>query len=120
MLDSLFGTGKLEKMFIVALKDNGTNPPTTSNADADKYQVQVNPDSYTINHRVHYERINTPGSPGSDAIYDHTAPTTLDFTIIFDGTGVVPPPAGPLDNVPLVGAVASAVTSLLGGKKGFD
>ena len=118
MLDSLFGTGKLEKMHVVVLiesKDKKT-PPKTSPAAEDAYQVQINPESYSINHRVHYERNNPPGSPDSDAKFDHVSPTTLDFTIIFDGTGVVPPPAGPLDNVPLVGAIAS----LFSDDKEFD
>ncbi|MGB8192005.1 MAG: hypothetical protein WCF67_08805 [Chitinophagaceae bacterium] len=109
MLDSLFGTGKLEKMLFNAYMKvtDPAAPPVLSVADTDKYQVQINPDSYSISHRIHYERNKPTGSPDSEAKYDHTSPTTLDFTILFDGTGVVPPPAGPLDNVPLVGAIAS-------------
>jgi hypothetical protein len=121
MIDSLFGTGKLEKMHIVAFETvAAAKPPKISNKDEDKYQVQINPDSYSISHQVHYARNKAAGTPGSEPRYDHTSPVTLDFTIIFDGTGVVPPPAGPLDNVPLVGAIADAVTSLFSDKKGFD
>jgi hypothetical protein len=118
MLDSLFGTGKLEKMHIVVLNESKDpkTPPTTSPAETDKYQVQINPDSYSINHHVYYERSTASGVPGTDPKFDHTSPTTLDFTVIFDGTGVVPPPAGPLDNVPLVGAIAS----LFSDDKEFD
>ena len=119
MLDSLFGTGKLEKMMITVLKTSDAKPPappTVSTEKGDQYQVQINPDSYSISQSVYYGRNNTPGSAADEPKYDYTSPATLDFTIIFDGTGVVPPPAGPLDNVPIVGAVAS----LFSDKKGFD
>lgn len=105
MLDSLFGTGKLEKMMVWALKPQ-TVPPEVSDAEEDKYMVQINPDTYSISHQVHYERNNTPGSAGSDPKLDHISPTSLSFSILFDGTGVIPPPAGPLDNVPIAGAIA--------------
>jgi hypothetical protein len=107
MLDSLFGTGKLEKMMITVLTPAKPDPPTPPVATTEQYQVQVNPESYSISQSVSYVRNNTTGSPSDQPKYDYTSPATLDFTIIFDGTGVIPPPAGPLDNVPIVGAVAS-------------
>jgi hypothetical protein len=121
MLDSLFGTGKLEKMIICALKPIVKDqPPEVSDKDTDKYMVQVNPDSYSLNHNVRYERNNTPGSAGDEPKFDHISPTSLDFSIIFDGTGVVPKPAGPLDNVPGVGAVVGAISGLLGDSEEYD
>jgi len=116
MLDSLFGTGKLEKMKITVLKLSTANPPAPPTETDEHYQVQVNPDSYSISQSVFYTRNNAAGSPGEQPKYDYSSPATLDFTIIFDGTGVIPPPAGPLDNVPIVGAVAS----LFSDKKEFD
>jgi hypothetical protein len=112
MLDSLFGTGKLEKMLIVALNvsTDKKTPPVPSKVPEDSYQVQINPESYTISQRINYEHKYPAGSPGDDPKFDHLNPTTLDFTIVFDGTGVVPPPAGPLDNVPIVGAIASLIS----------
>jgi len=110
MLDSLFGTGKLEKMMITVLKTSDAKPPappTPEKGKGKEYQVQINPDSYSISQSVFYTRTNTPGTPTQEPKFDYTSPASLDFTIIFDGTGVVPPPAGPLDNVPIVGAVAS-------------
>lgn len=108
MFDSLFGTGKLEKMVIWALKPqtDPSIPPEVSEADGDSYMVQVNPQSYNINHQIRYERNNTPGSPGTEPRFDYMSPIALSFSIIFDGTGVIPPPAGPLDNVPIAGAIA--------------
>lgn len=118
MLDSLFGTGKMERMVIWALKpvSDPNTPPEAMEYDEQKYEVQINPESYTLNHNVHYTRDNAIGKPGDDPKYDHTSPTTLEFTIIFDGTGVVPLKPDALDNVPIVGAVAS----LFSDKKEFD
>lgn len=118
MLDSLFGTGKLEKMIIVAFNppQQAGETPVLSTADEDKYSVQVNPDNYTINYQVNYDRAPAPGNSGSDAKYVSTSPPALEFTFLFDGTGVIPPPAGPLDNVPITGAVAG----LFSGDEPYD
>ncbi|MGN7721083.1 CIS tube protein [Chitinophaga sp. 22620] len=118
MLDSLFGTGKLEKMIIVAFNppQQAGETPVLSTADEDKYSVQVNPDNYTINYQVNYDRAPAPGNSGSDAKYVSTSPPALEFTFLFDGTGVIPPPAGPLDNVPIAGAVAG----LFSGDEPYD
>ena len=106
MFDSIFGTGKLDKMIFNAYELNtGSGPDVLSTADEDKYAVQVNPESYTMNHQVHYERNETAGAENPPK-FRQSSPTQLDFSLIFDGTGVIPPAAGPLDNVPLEGAIA--------------
>ena len=119
MFDSLFGTGKLEKMIIVAFKKatKKKEKPALSDSEEDKYMVQVNPDSYTINYRLNYNRTKATGKSGSQAKFADTAPPGLDFTFLFDATGVIPPPAGPLDNVPLVGAIAGLLS---GGDEPYD
>ncbi len=112
MLESVFGGGKLEKMIIRAFKPTAKakDKPVLSDADGDKYMVQVNPDNYAINYRVNYNRKPAPGNSGSVARYTHTSPPGLEFTFLFDGTGVVPKPAGPLDNVPIAGAIADLIS----------
>lgn len=118
MLDNLFGNGKLEKMIIRAFKPqvNADDKPELSDAEEDKYMVQVNPESYQINYQVNYDRRAAHGNSGSEAKYAGTSPPTLEFDFLFDGTGVIPPPAGPLDNVPFAGAVAD----LLSGSDEYD
>src|SRR5687767_8180855 len=108
MFDSLFGSGKLEKMSIWALKEqtDPNVPPDVTGVEGDSYMVQVNPESYTLNQQILYEQTQVNGRPTSTAKFTRMMPAKLDFTIIFDGTGVVPPPAGPLDNIPIVGAIA--------------
>ena len=108
MLDSLFGTGKLEKMIIRAYRPtvNAGDPPELSDAEEDKYMVQVNPESYRVNYQINYDRTTAPGNSGSEARYTSTAPPSLEFDFLFDATGVIPPPAGPLDGIPIAGAIA--------------
>jgi hypothetical protein len=105
MIPNPFGSGKLEKMIIQALTTD--EPPEVSDAEDDKYMVQVNPESYKVHYQVNYDRQPTHGTSGADAKYANTSPPTLEFEFLFDGTGVIPPPAGPLDGVPIAGAVAS-------------
>lgn len=107
MLDSIFGTGKLNKMIFQAYlpKANATDQDQLSKDPADQYAVLVNPDSYTVSYQIQYETTNIPGPP-TEPKYKASSPSQIEFTILFDATGVIPPSAGPLDNVPLVGAIA--------------
>ncbi len=118
MLDALFGGGKLNKMIIQAYEPvvSGNSSRTLSKAEGDKYAVQINPDTYSINHYVNYQRSEAMGTSDSNPKLANMAPTTMEFTIIFDGTGVVPPPAGPLDNIPIAGAIAG----LFSGEEKYD
>jgi hypothetical protein len=81
----------------------------------DTYVVQVNPGSYTLDRQLRYADRRGQGDSGSDAVYSGSEPTSLTVELLFDGTGVVPPPSE-LGDVPLVGAIASALS---GGDK-FD
>lgn len=106
----LFDKGKLEKMSIRAFlpTTNSEEPAQVSDAKEDIYVVQVNPNDATRDQLIHYANRRPMGSSGSDAVHSRTAPTTLQFELLFDGTGVVPPPSE-LGDVPLVGAIASAI-----------
>lgn len=118
MLDAIFDSGKLEKMIITAHDgiDSG-GKPKLSTKEQDRYMVQVNPESYRVNYKYNYDRQPSHGNSGSEAKYAFTEPPTLEFEFLFDGTGVIPPSAGPLDNVPIAGAVADLVS---GGPNEFD
>jgi hypothetical protein len=114
MLPNPFESGKLEKMIIQALTTD--EPPEVSRADEDKYMVQVNPESYKIQYQVNYDHQPAHGTSGSEARFANASPPTLEFEFLFDGTGVIPATAGPLDNVPIAGAVAG----LLSGGEEYD
>ncbi len=106
----LFDQGKLEKMTLRAFlpQSSPAEAPRVSEDPADTYVVQVNPSTYTLNHLLHYADRRGQGDSGSDAVYSGSEPTTLNFEFLFDGTGVVPA-RSELGDVPLVGAVASAL-----------
>lgn len=118
MLDTLTSNGKLEKMIVRAFRPQTTagEKAELSTDEADKYVVQVNPESYQINYQVNYDHRPAQGNSGSQAKYASTSPPTLEFDFLFDGTGVIPAAAGPLDNVPIAGAVAD----LISGSEEYD
>lgn len=107
----LFDQGKLEKMKVSAfLPTSDPNAaPQVSKKPEDTYVVQVNPRSYSLDHLIHYANRRGQGRSGSDAVYTGTEPAKLDFEFLFDGTGVVPQQSE-LSDVPLVGAIASALS----------
>lgn len=113
----LFDQGKLEKMTIRAFlpQTNPDEPPQVSESPDDAYVVQVNPSSYTLNHVLNYSYRQGQGFSSSEAAYSGSEPVTLQFEFLFDGTGVVRPPSE-LGDVPLVGAIASA----LAGSEPYD
>ncbi len=113
----LFDQGKLEKMTLRAFLPQASpeDAPQVSESPEDTYVVQVNPNGYTLHHQLEYADRRGQGDSGSDAVYSGSEPTTLQFEFLFDGTGVVPPPSE-LGDVPLVGAIASA----LSGAEPFD
>jgi hypothetical protein len=115
MLDSLFDSGKLGKMIIRAYETVDGKPELTDD-DNLKYQLQVNPESYSIKYNPKYVQIPGIGNSGSEAKYVCTLPQVLEFNFLFDGTGVIPPVGGTLDNVPIAGAVAD----LFSDDKGYD
>lgn len=106
----LFGQGKLEKMTIRAFKPfKPGETPQVSTDSKDTYVVQVNPSSYSLNHLLNYSYNQGQGFSGREAVYSNSSPVTLQFEFLFDGTGVVPAPSE-LGDVPLVGAIASALS----------
>ena len=78
MLDTLFGTGKLAKMIIKTLPE--------AERKSEMYQVQVNPETITASRKVLYDHIQAIGNSGNVAKYTGTAPSVLNFEILFDGT----------------------------------
>jgi len=113
----LFDKGKLEKLTLRAYKPaaSKTEPPQVSTDPKDMYVVQVNPSNYQLSQLLNHARHKAPGSSASEAVWNHSPPANLNFEFLFDGTGVVPEPTE-LGDVPLVGAIASALS---GGPKKF-
>lgn len=111
MLENIFDSGKLAKMTIQAfLPPDADGKMELSEAEEDKYTALVNPESYSISYKVNYERAPAIGNSGSEAKYANTSPPTLSFEFLFDGTGVIPMSSGPLDGVPIAGAIADLIS----------
>ena len=106
----LFDQGKLEKMTVRAFLPAAgpEETPEVSDAKEDTYVLQVNPSTSSLSHLLNYVDRQGQGDSASDAVYNNSEPTALEFEFLFDGTGVVPPPSE-LGDVPLVGAIASAL-----------
>jgi hypothetical protein len=107
----LFDQGRLEKLTLRAFKPAASpnDRPQVSDAPEDSYTVQVNPSSYSLNHLLNYSYHRGQGFSGSEAVYSDSPPVHLEFEFLFDGTGVVPKPST-LGDIPLVGAIASALS----------
>lgn len=103
-------SAELKKLRIKAI-ENGV---ATTNPEL-MYDVLINPETYTIRNMVEYSPDPPPaGTTGKEQQYVRTQPPTLQFDFLFDSTGVVPKPltgiAGALSNVPIAGAIASALS----------
>jgi hypothetical protein len=107
----LFNKAKLEKLTLRAFKPqaNANDPPQPSDDPKDCYAVQVNPSSYTLSYLLNYSYQRGQGFSAGEAVYTDSPPIDLEFEFLFDGTGVIPKPA-PLGDIPLVGAIASALS----------
>jgi hypothetical protein len=107
----LFDKAKLEKLTLRAFKPAGKpdEPLKVSDAPEDSYTVQVNPSSYSLNRLLNYSYHRGQGFSSSEAVYNDSPPVHLEFEFLFDGTGVVPKPST-LGDIPLVGAIASALS----------
>jgi hypothetical protein len=112
-----FDKGKLEKLTLRAFKPSTRNdePPQPSSLPADTYVAQVNPSAYTLSKLINYTRHRGQGSASTEAVFSDSPPINLAFEFLFDGTGVIPQ-SSELGDIPLVGAIASA----LSGSKKFD
>jgi hypothetical protein len=109
-----------KKLVITAYNDAGDKPQLSTSPD-DMYVAQVNPETYVINQKVNWYNAKTNGVPQNPK-YVNTPQPTFQFDFLFDGTGVIPKPdnLGALGDIPLVGAIAGAISGLISPQKPFD
>ncbi|MFK7971334.1 MAG: peptidoglycan-binding protein [Bacteroidia bacterium] len=107
--------GKLNKITFKSYYNTSSDPAEPAYVyTGDEFTAQLNPESMNIRYANLYDGGAKPiASEGSEPRYQGSSPVQLDFELLFDGTGVVPaPPEGPagaLANVPIAGAIASAI-----------
>ncbi|MEO7312795.1 MAG: LysM peptidoglycan-binding domain-containing protein [Chitinophagaceae bacterium] len=86
--------GLLQKMKLKAYSDAAFE----SEIAGKEFTVQVNPETYTVNHTIQYNEAGAQGNSAPQLRFNRTSPQDLDFEFIFDGTGVIPPNGIPTGN----------------------
>lgn len=105
----LFDKGKLEKLTLRVIQENKDGKRKVLDDSAHTYVLQVNPSSYTQSLKLEHTYNRGQGTGGKQPKYSNSPPINMSFEFLFDGTGVVPVPSE-LGDVPLVGAIASALS----------
>lgn len=80
-------SGSLERLVVKAYSDAQYNSPTGA-----PFTVWINPASYTHDFTICYSDRQAQGSNGPSPEYNRVGQETISFDLIFDATGVVPPP----------------------------
>lgn len=82
--------GTLKKLLITACSiDPDSGKISLKSGEKDKFQVMMNPQSYTHQKKISYNKEKTQGSTGSNSRFHKTLPDEIGFKIEIDGTGVV-------------------------------
>ncbi len=79
-------SGSLEHMVIKAFADQSFNEPVGD------FTVWINPATYTHDYSISYSDRQAPGSNGASPEFNKVCQETVAFDLIFDTTGVIPPP----------------------------
>jgi hypothetical protein len=77
--------GQLEKLSITPYTDDTFSTPGTS------VSVPINPHKYTHTYQVLYNHPEAQGASGGSPKFKRIPSEVVEFELIFDGTGVVPP-----------------------------
>ncbi len=86
-------TGKLEKMIIMGFKDDKEAESGTrsmvENTD-NFFEAYINPESYKLDYKVKYDcSTAAAGSDGKQQRFYSIAPDELNFSFLFDDTGII-------------------------------
>lgn len=82
-------TGILQKMVLVGYQDKDFTIPT-----GDVYQVLINPESYSLSYGNTLNPKSAQAASEEITTFNKRAPQNISFKFLFDGTGVIPDPAG--------------------------
>jgi nucleoid-associated protein YgaU len=77
--------GKLEKLKLLAFKDNAFTKPAIPPA----FPVLINPESYALNYTVEYNTDAAQGNNGTTARYTRHSPEEFSCDLWFDNTGIL-------------------------------
>ncbi len=82
---SSLSPGKLEKMKITAYEK-----PNYTGQYGQPYSVHLNPEDYSMDYTIDFNRDTGIGSAGTSASFSKVSPEKVSFKFIFDATGVIP------------------------------
>jgi len=85
-------TAAATKMTITAYSDPGFTSKVSG--PNNPFTVWINPSSYTRQTNISYNDRQAQGSAGPSPEFNRVAAEDISFELVFDATGVVPPPAG--------------------------
>lgn len=77
--------GPLEKMKILAFRDNEYTRPATIPV----FPVLVNPESYDMNYAIEYNTDAPTGGDSNTPSFTRKSPEVLSFELVFDATGIL-------------------------------
>jgi hypothetical protein len=80
------------KMTITAYSDPGFT--TKVMGAPNPFTVWINPSSYTYGRQISYNDRQAQGSPEPSPEFNRIADEDISFDLVFDATGVIPPPTG--------------------------
>ncbi len=75
----------------------GSDPPTPDRNK--RFKVQINPSEFSQRREISYNKDATQGQNTSTPRFSAVEPSTIEFTIVFDGTGAVPDEGGQVPEV---------------------
>ncbi|MEP0984343.1 LysM peptidoglycan-binding domain-containing protein [Ekhidna sp.] len=76
-------SGKLQQLTIVGYKDKNFSSKVGA------YTAMLNPESYSQSFNVSYNEEQGQGTPDASIKYEKSGPSTTNFELLFDATGVV-------------------------------
>jgi len=79
-------SGTLEKMTITAFKKNDFK------GEIGTYQVMINPEKYKRTYQICYNETQPQGAASGSPEFNRAKSDEITMELVFDGTGVVPPP----------------------------
>lgn len=100
--------GQLTKIHIEAYKDKLFNQ---AYSDFPRFELPVNPESYTDSLQLTYEDSQAQGSQGNDMKFSKTEPRELTFEFIFDGTKTIQGYSTELIDMPVTDQIQKFVST---------
>lgn len=99
-------SASLERMMVTAFSDAEYNSQI-----GEPFTVWINPATYTHDYTICYADRQAPGSNGPSPEFDQVGQETISFDLLFDATGVIPPPipGTPLPQDGVAGLIATFI-----------